>query len=106
MTTFVILLRGVTPSGKNKVPMARLREVLEDAGFTHVRTYIQSGNVLIDTSLTAQEVEERVRDIIKNSYRCRSGSDSPDRGTTGKSAGWKPLHDRVRHIPRVLRFFC
>jgi uncharacterized protein (DUF1697 family) len=66
MTTFILLLRGVTPSGKNKVPMSQLREALEDAGFTRVRTYIQSGNVLVDTGLTAHEVEERVHDIIKN----------------------------------------
>jgi uncharacterized protein (DUF1697 family) len=65
MTTFVILLRGVTPSGKNRVPMARLREVLEDAGFSNVRTHIQSGNALVDTGLMAHEVEEQVHDIIK-----------------------------------------
>jgi uncharacterized protein (DUF1697 family) len=65
MTTFVILLRGVTPSGKNKVPVAQLREVLKEAGFTHVRTYIQSGNALVDTDLTAREVEERVHDLIR-----------------------------------------
>ncbi len=65
MTTFVILLRGVIPSGKNKVPMSQLREELEEAGFTNVRTYIQSGNALVDTGLTAQEVEEQVHSIIK-----------------------------------------
>ncbi len=67
MTTYVILLRGVTPSGKNKVPMSRFREVLEEAGFTHVRTYIQSGNALVDTDLTAHDVETSVRDQIRNS---------------------------------------
>jgi uncharacterized protein (DUF1697 family) len=65
MATYILLLRGVTPSGKNRVPMARLREILEDAGFANVRTYIQSGNALVDTGLTAYEVEEQVHDIIK-----------------------------------------
>lgn len=53
------------PFGKNKVPMAQLREVLADAGFGNVRTYIQSGNALVDTGLRAKEVEVRVRGLIK-----------------------------------------
>lgn len=66
MTTFVLLVRGVTPSGRNKLPMARFREVLEQAGFTHVRTYIQSGNALVDTELPAHEVERNVRELIRD----------------------------------------
>lgn len=65
MKTYIILLRGVMPTGKNKVPMAHLREVLTDAGFGNVRTYIQSGNALVDTDLPAKEVEARVHDLIK-----------------------------------------
>jgi uncharacterized protein (DUF1697 family) len=53
------------PTGKNKVPMAELREVLAQAGFMNVRTYIQSGNVLVDTTLSAREVEKRVHEHIK-----------------------------------------
>ena len=40
MKTFAVLLRGVMPTGKNKVPMAQLRQVLTEAGFEGVRTYI------------------------------------------------------------------
>ncbi len=46
--------------------MARLREVLERAGFAHVRTYIQSGNALVDSELPAQEVETTVHGIIRS----------------------------------------
>lgn len=66
MATYILLVRGVTPSGRNKLSMARLREVLEKAGFAHVRTYIQSGNALVDTELPAQAVEKIVRDLIRN----------------------------------------
>lgn len=65
LATCIILMRGVMPSGKNKVPMARLRETLEKSGFINARTYIQSGNALVDTSLALNEVEERVRTLIK-----------------------------------------
>ena len=65
MTTYIILLRGVTPSGKNKVPMAQLRKVLAQAGFSNVRTYIQTGNVLVDTEFSAIETENHIHNLIK-----------------------------------------
>jgi len=65
MRTYIILLRGVMPFGKNRTPMAQLREVLTKAGFGNVRTYIASGNVLIDTNLSMQEAEKQVHDLIE-----------------------------------------
>jgi uncharacterized protein (DUF1697 family) len=47
MARLVALLRGINVGGHNKVPMARLREVLEAVGFEDVRTYVQSGNVAL-----------------------------------------------------------
>ena len=50
MATHVALLRGINVGGKNKVPMAELREVVTSLGHTEVTTYIQSGNVLFTSS--------------------------------------------------------
>ena len=50
MATHVALLRGINVGGKNKVPMAELRDVVTSLGHTGVTTYIQSGNVLFTTS--------------------------------------------------------
>ena len=61
MATHVALLRGINVGGRNKVPMADLREVVASLGHTGVTTYIQSGNVL---------------------FTAASGS------TTGELAGW------------------
>lgn len=47
---YVALLRGVNVGGNNKVNMAQLRLALEQAGFSNVRTYINSGNVLFSTN--------------------------------------------------------
>jgi uncharacterized protein (DUF1697 family) len=66
MTTYILLLRGVTPSGRNKVPMAQFRDVLKKAAFAHVRTYIQSGNALVDTGLPVHMVETSVRGLIRD----------------------------------------
>jgi len=69
MTTYVALLRGVNVGGNNKVPMAELRARLSDDGFARVRTYIQSGNVLVDASrTTSAKVADRVASSIRESF--------------------------------------
>jgi len=52
MASHVALLRGINVGGRNKVPMAELREVAASLGHTGVSTYIQSGNVLFSTAKT------------------------------------------------------
>lgn len=47
---YVALLRGINVGGNNKVAMSELRQVFEQTGLTNVRTYINSGNVLFETS--------------------------------------------------------
>jgi uncharacterized protein (DUF1697 family) len=45
-TVQIALLRAVMPTGKNKVPMAALRETLGALGCTDVRTLLASGNAV------------------------------------------------------------
>jgi uncharacterized protein (DUF1697 family) len=52
MASHIALLRGINVGGRNKVPMADLREVVASLGHTGVTTYIQSGNVLFSTADT------------------------------------------------------
>jgi uncharacterized protein (DUF1697 family) len=68
MNTFIILLRGITPTGKNKVPMAPLRVALAEAGLGGVRTYIQSGNVIAMSDLEHVEVEKLVHEVIHRGF--------------------------------------
>ena len=65
MRTYVVLLRGVMPYGKNKVPMPTLRTILSESGLRDVQTYIQSGNVIAKSRLNSVEVETFVHDAIK-----------------------------------------
>lgn len=64
MNTYVLLLRGVMPTGKNRVPMGDLRVALGAAGLCDVRTYIQSGNVVARSGLEAAAVEALAREAI------------------------------------------
>lgn len=68
MKTRIILLRGVMPTGQNKVLMAPLRAALEEAGLGNVRTYIQSGNVLASTDLAQAALETLVHRVIEQSF--------------------------------------
>jgi uncharacterized protein (DUF1697 family) len=52
MASHVALLRGINVGGRNKVPMAELREVAVALGHAEVATYIQSGNLLFSTAET------------------------------------------------------
>lgn len=49
MYTHLALLRSINVSGHNMIKMDALKSLLENMGFKNVRTYIQSGNVFVDT---------------------------------------------------------
>lgn len=64
MKNYAIFLRGVTPTGKNRVPMAELRAALSNSGLSDVHTYIQSGNVVAKSALDQMSVQALVHDVI------------------------------------------
>ena len=57
---WVALLRAVNLGSRNKVPMARLRAAMEDAGYADVRTVIASGNVVFERSRPSAAALERL----------------------------------------------
>ena len=68
MNRLIVLLRGVNVSGHNKVPMAELRSVLDAAGFTNAKTYIQSGNIALDTDDDPGVVTEQVARLLVDNF--------------------------------------
>ena len=65
---YVALLRGINVGGNNKVVMSELREQIEAAGFGHVRTYINSGNLLFEAEAPREDVAQRVEDLLARHY--------------------------------------
>jgi uncharacterized protein (DUF1697 family) len=66
---WVALLRGINLGSRNRVPMAKLREVFADAGCEAVTTYIQSGNVVFekkasDRAALARRLEKAIREAF------------------------------------------
>src|SRR5580704_12013703 len=56
MTSFIASLRAVNVVGTGKLPMTELRAMCERQGYTGVRTYIASGNVMFDADRDASTV--------------------------------------------------
>lgn len=92
MATYVALLRAVNVSGKNKLRTADLRDAVCEAGFENVRTYVQSGNLIVDAkAMTRRKVEPVIHGVIADSF----GLDVPVVVRTAKQ--WRSVLDK-RHF--------
>jgi uncharacterized protein (DUF1697 family) len=56
VTVYVALLRGINVGGKTKIAMAALRDTCAAVGCEDVVTYIQSGNVVLRSRLSADKL--------------------------------------------------
>lgn len=56
MPKYIAFLRGINVGGHKIIKMKELAESLTDAGYTNVKTYIQSGNVILETAKKSNNV--------------------------------------------------
>jgi uncharacterized protein (DUF1697 family) len=68
MKKYIVLLRGINVSGKNKLPMEELRGLLNDLGFQNVQTYIQSGNIILDSNEGKSVTCNTIKEGIQNKF--------------------------------------
>ena len=72
MQTWIALLRGINVGGNNILPMAKLKSDLESLNLKNVRTYIQSGNIVFDsTAKTASSLSSKIARRIEERHRFR-----------------------------------
>lgn len=67
--SMVVLLRSVNVGGKNKIIMAELKSTLAKAGFLNPDTYIQSGNVVVESPLTPAQTRESILQLIQTQFK-------------------------------------
>ncbi len=65
MKTYIALLRAINVGGTGKLAMARLRQLCEQAGFSQVRSYIQSGNVVLKSPLSEAKVKAALEKLLE-----------------------------------------
>jgi len=68
MPACVLMLRGINLGPNRRVPMADLRALFTDAGYDDVRTYVQSGNVVLASSAPAAHLESEAQRLISERF--------------------------------------
>lgn len=66
LTTFLLLFRGV--GGAVQLPVAKLRAALAKAGLKRPTTYINSGNALVRSALSRDDVHATVAALCKEQF--------------------------------------
>ena len=62
------MLRGINLGPTRRVPMADLRALFDEAGFQDVRTYVQSGNVVLESTAKPAELEREAAKLISERF--------------------------------------
>ncbi|MGE7793953.1 DUF1697 domain-containing protein [Lysinibacillus fusiformis] len=65
---YVALLRGINVGGHNKIKMADLREALIPLGLQNIRTYIQSGNILFESTELEEVLQKQIHETIQMNF--------------------------------------
>jgi uncharacterized protein (DUF1697 family) len=68
MARLIVLLRGINLGAHNRISMPELREALEEAGYDDVRTYLQSGNVVLTSTASAKSVASKCERLIADQF--------------------------------------
>jgi uncharacterized protein (DUF1697 family) len=67
MTRYAAFLRGVNVGGVN-LKMAEVAKAFEEAGFTHVRTILASGNVLLESRSGVDAVRKKAEKALRDTF--------------------------------------
>ncbi|MCF2553827.1 DUF1697 domain-containing protein [Faecalicatena contorta] len=69
MKRYIVLLRGINISGKNKIAMSELKKGFAELGFAEVITYLNSGNVSFFSDKDDKEaLADMIKAMIKNKF--------------------------------------
>ena len=65
MNTYIVLVRGVNIGGNNLLPMKELKKLMADNGLNNVKTYIQSGNIVVSSP---KNPELKISALIESNF--------------------------------------
>jgi uncharacterized protein (DUF1697 family) len=64
----IVLLRGINIGPRNRIAMPALREALTGAGLDDVRTYVQSGNVVLSGDASPDKLARKCERLIADEF--------------------------------------
>ena len=68
MAQHILFLRGINVGAHNRIAMPALRDALGDAGFEDVRTYLQSGNIVLSSRAKVDDVARTCERLIEKRF--------------------------------------
>lgn len=71
MDRHIALLRGINLGPRNRIAMAELRDALGHAGYEGVRTYVQSGNVVLESDEAPTALEQSIEGLIADRFELK-----------------------------------
>lgn len=101
MKSWVALIRGINVGGKHKVSMKTLVQLMEKQGFTDVKYYIQSGNIVFRSEV---EPKDEIGQLIEKEFGFRPYVFVLSAADLKKAAGKNPYHPEQGKD--VHFFFC
>jgi uncharacterized protein (DUF1697 family) len=99
MARLVVLLRGINIGSRNRISMPELRKALEGAGYDDVRTYLQSGNVVLSGAASAREAARDCERLIADRFGLEIAVVARTRSELAKVIDRNPL-GRVAKDPK------
>jgi uncharacterized protein (DUF1697 family) len=70
---YLALLRGVNVGGNSIIKMSDLKEAVEQSGFASVKTFINSGNVIFESSeANISKVNAMLEEVLKKRFNLES----------------------------------
>lgn len=69
MNKYIVLLRGINVGGHHKILMADLRNLLSNNNYHNVQTYIQSGNIILESDKNSKQISVHIKELIAKYYQ-------------------------------------
>lgn len=103
---YVALLRGINVGRAKRIAMADLRKVIEDLGFTEVRSLLNSGNVaFMGPKATHKDVRRAIEETLVMKLGVPSRVTVLDSEELAQVVAENPLTERAEEPARLLVFF-
>lgn len=105
MTRYVALLRGINVGRAKQIPMADLRALLSDLGYTDVATLLRSGNAVFTGDGEPAVVASRIEDAVEDKFGMTAGCVVRDGAELAAVIAANPLPEAAAEGSRYLVHF-